>query len=303
VYTTDRGHTVRVILLDCRYNKDPRPLLFNRMTDAQDMLGEEQWRWLENELRSATADFTIIGDGVQLLSNMQEKIVAETFAEYPGSQAKLLSLLAATNTSNALFLSGDVHLAELNKMECDSLPYPLYDMTSSGMTHAIGSIFPEFILSDFLDSPSTKPSKSYTGLNIGELDVVLGDDGFVTMRVYGVDMQVKIEHTVPLAQLQISSQYAASSDVLDCARSSLHSGLPPSCAKVLQGCSGRIPMLRLWKSRLILAFFFSFLISLFAFLCLTPLVLVFSSRHRKLRLLVYTAVWVACVLFYQREKI
>ncbi len=34
-----------------------------------------------------------------------------------------------------LFISGDRHIAELSKLESDQLLYPLYDFTSSGLTH------------------------------------------------------------------------------------------------------------------------------------------------------------------------
>ena len=35
-----------------------------------------------------------------------------------------------------MFISGDRHLTEISKLSLDSLPYPLYDFTSSGLTHS-----------------------------------------------------------------------------------------------------------------------------------------------------------------------
>jgi hypothetical protein len=56
----------------------------------------------------------------------------------PQSQAKLLALLGAAGVQGALFLSGDVHFAELNAQECPGAGYPLWDLTSSGLTHSWG---------------------------------------------------------------------------------------------------------------------------------------------------------------------
>jgi alkaline phosphatase D len=53
--------SVRIILLDNRHSKDP----YGHSLE-QDMLGPEQWRWLEHELRSKTAELTIIGAGLQV---------------------------------------------------------------------------------------------------------------------------------------------------------------------------------------------------------------------------------------------
>ena len=55
---------VRIILLDNRHSRDPYGGDGGR---AQDMLGEEQWAWLEAELRGGeAAEVTVIGSGIQV---------------------------------------------------------------------------------------------------------------------------------------------------------------------------------------------------------------------------------------------
>jgi alkaline phosphatase D len=50
---------VKVILLDTRYNRDA-------VYSDGDMLGEPQWQWLEEQLRSSDAQIHVIGSSVQV---------------------------------------------------------------------------------------------------------------------------------------------------------------------------------------------------------------------------------------------
>jgi len=60
-HTVSRGGmTVKVILLDCRYHRDDPGL-------SGDVLGEEQWAWLEAELSGSHASVHLIGSGFQVL--------------------------------------------------------------------------------------------------------------------------------------------------------------------------------------------------------------------------------------------
>ena len=69
-YTIGKGDkTVKFILLDTRYFRDDleknpsrNPRYFPNETG--DMLGENQWKWLENELENSTATFNIICSGI-----------------------------------------------------------------------------------------------------------------------------------------------------------------------------------------------------------------------------------------------
>jgi alkaline phosphatase D len=124
---------VHLILLDGRTNRDP----YDDAAGRQDMLGAAQWAWLEAVLRDTDAEVTVIGSGVQVLSR-GDPWIAEMWYKLPESQAKLLALLAKTGVQGAFFLSGDVHFAELNRQLCPPVGYPLYDLTSSGLTHSWG---------------------------------------------------------------------------------------------------------------------------------------------------------------------
>jgi len=137
---TINNETVKVIILDTRYfrtaltedtesKKRYKPNTFGNGT----MLGETQWKWLENQLKNSNASFTIIMSSIQFLSGEHG---FETWGNMPHEIEKLENLLVSTNTKNAIILSGDRHISEFSKKEINGLNYPLIDFTSSGMTHS-----------------------------------------------------------------------------------------------------------------------------------------------------------------------
>lgn len=123
----DPGRRIRVILLDLHYNADePGP--------NSDLLGSAQWEWLEVELQDSKGDIVILGSSLQLLSSEHP---FEHWGNYPKSRKRILQLLADTKPKLTIILSGDRHLAEISKLDDSGLPYPLYDVTSSGLTHHV----------------------------------------------------------------------------------------------------------------------------------------------------------------------
>ncbi len=132
------GRQVKFILLDGRYFRDElkanpagTPRYF--INETGDMLGEAQWKWLETELRNSTAQIHIIGCGIQFI---HDEHAFEKWANFPVARKRLLGMLAQIKPSKAMLISGDRHISEVSKMELPGLDYPLYDFTSSGLTHA-----------------------------------------------------------------------------------------------------------------------------------------------------------------------
>jgi alkaline phosphatase D len=120
------GQRVRIILLDARFNRD-------LIGSDGDLLGAEQWLWLERELQSDVhADMTIIGSGIQVLNEWRP---SENWGRFPSERARLLRLLSDSNTTGVMFISGDVHFAEFTEINCDGRK--LVDFTSSGLSHSL----------------------------------------------------------------------------------------------------------------------------------------------------------------------
>ena len=95
-----------LVLLDVRTNRDP----YGSRGGSMDMLGEEQWAWLDALLAETPAEITVIGSGIQVLSH-GDPWVSEMWYKLPGSQARLLALLAKYRRQGVLFISGDIHFA------------------------------------------------------------------------------------------------------------------------------------------------------------------------------------------------
>jgi alkaline phosphatase D len=139
VYGPD-AQRVQVILLDTRYNRSP--LKRGNFTEdqgryvpdtdpAKTILGEEQWKWLEEQLRMP-AQVRLIVSGIQVVP---EDHLWEKWANFPLERQRLFQLIQTTGARGVLFLSGDRHFAELSMMD-GGAGYPLFDLTSSGLNAA-----------------------------------------------------------------------------------------------------------------------------------------------------------------------
>ncbi|MEM7363591.1 MAG: alkaline phosphatase D family protein [Pseudomonadota bacterium] len=155
---------VQLLLLDTRYFKSPwnRSPSFFRRYDPDDsadktLLGQAQWRWLEREL-GKPADLRVIASGVQVLNAYHGD---EHWALFPHERERLFELIRSTSAKGVVLLSGDRHFAEISRRD-DILDYPLYDFTSSGMTHS-------FKQGDRTVNPDR--IAVYTGLNFGSMTI------------------------------------------------------------------------------------------------------------------------------------
>jgi alkaline phosphatase D len=140
------GKRVQVILLDTRYFKtrmkgdkrsDEEKKRLNLVgwyvpTDDPEatILGEEQWAWLEEQLKEP-ADLRIIASSIQVIAD--EKGM-ESWGNAPRERERLYQLIEKTGAEGVLFISGDVHFSEISKV--DDGPYPFVDFTSSGLTNS-----------------------------------------------------------------------------------------------------------------------------------------------------------------------
>lgn len=93
------------------------------------LLGEAQWKWLEEELKKP-ADIRLIGSGSQFSITYNGY---EAWANFPHEQTRMLDLIKKTKANGVVFISGDVHYGEISKLESKN-QYPIYDVTSSGIT-------------------------------------------------------------------------------------------------------------------------------------------------------------------------
>lgn len=132
-----KGKKVKVILLDTRTFRDT--VIISNTAGKRyepnpdgDVLGEAQWKWLENELRRSDADLNIIVSSIQFLANDH---FYEKWGNFPVARQRMIDLLLKVKPANTFFISGDRHIGEVSRLTLKDLPYALYDFTSSGLTH------------------------------------------------------------------------------------------------------------------------------------------------------------------------
>lgn len=144
--------SIQVINLDTRYFRDTvykefmidsvskKKISFYRINPDGDVLGEEQWAWLEKELSNSSADLILINSSIQLISQDHR---FEKWGNFPKALQRFYDLLARYPSKKVIVISGDRHIAELSKREFPNLSYPLYDFTSSGLTHTWSEVWEE----------------------------------------------------------------------------------------------------------------------------------------------------------------
>jgi alkaline phosphatase D len=180
------GRQVKVILLDTRYHRDPVDTLAHR----GDILGEEQWRWLEHELKTSRAQVHVIGSSIQVVPEQHR---FEKWANFPAARERLFRLIGEARVSGVVFVSGDRHIAEISRVEGTAAGYPLYDVTSSGLTHTWRTDWPE--------ENRHRLREKVMALNWGVLDIDW-DAGALRFEIRDDRNAVRLARAIPLAELQ-----------------------------------------------------------------------------------------------------
>ena len=89
---------------------------------------------------SKPASVRIVGSSIQF-GGSYEPNGDETWAVFPHERARLVALIERTRAEGVLFISGDLHYGEVSRLEVPSRgAYPLYDVTSSGLTQKWPSV-------------------------------------------------------------------------------------------------------------------------------------------------------------------
>ena len=198
-YYGDEAHKVQIILMDIRSNHTPyketaHPVLSHDTLMSPDatMLGATQWAWLEGELMKP-AKLRLILSTVQFNSLYNG---GENWALLPLEKQKMYDLIKSTQANGVLFISGDVHYAELTKVQLPGM-YPIYDFTSSGITHH------EDHASAQNDPIRVGPAWAHVNFGLITIDWN-ASPVTIKMEIYGNTdpLDAKISHTVTLDELK-----------------------------------------------------------------------------------------------------
>lgn len=192
------GHLIQFILLDTRTFRDD--LILRDSTDTvfkndyvpnqnpdSTFLGEAQWEWLEKQL-STEADIRIIATSNQFSHAYNGW---ESWTNVPHERQRMIDLIRKTKANGVLFLSGDVHWGEISKLEVAG-GYPLYDVTSSGITQTW----------DVIEPNGNRIGEAVPQNNIGLVEIqAAGDSTLLILSLYDAAGKAVVKHKVGLAEL------------------------------------------------------------------------------------------------------
>ncbi|WP_170866196.1 alkaline phosphatase D family protein [Pontibacter flavimaris] len=194
-YTLGEGdQKVKILLLDGRYHRDPFHELFGLYLPnfGGDILGEAQWQWLERELTNSDAQIHIIASGMQILPTGH---AYTSWSAYPNARKRLLRLLETTQPANPILLSGDRHVGELANIKLEGYRQPVYEITSSGMTHH--------------REPSKRGNRHRIGDQVGALNFGILQIGWeeaatnLTLQIRGVRNEVLLEQKLQFDKIPV----------------------------------------------------------------------------------------------------
>ncbi len=190
------GQRVQIILLDTRTFRDDLVKVQDTLKFKNDyepnlspdstILGEEQWQWLELQL-SKPADVRIIASSNQF---SHEYNGWESWTNVPNEQKRMLDLIKKTKANGLVFISGDVHWGELSKMEIPD-QYPIYDVTSSGITQEWDSVEPN----------NNRVGEVIRDNNVGLIEIKWDAEPELTFMILDVQMRERVKHTIQLKSL------------------------------------------------------------------------------------------------------
>lgn len=209
IYTSEiieiAGKKVQVILLDTRTFRDD--LLINQQKEHPDrryfyhldysphsapdstLLGETQWAWLGQQL-TLKADVRIIASSTQFGIEYNGY---EAWANFPHEQQRMLNLIKTTKAEGVLFVSGDVHYAEISRIEVPGL-YPIYDVTSSGLSSTWHFATPN---ANRIEGPIMDN-------HFGLLTIDFTGEISIKMEIWDVSGNQRIEHSIGLDELRFT---------------------------------------------------------------------------------------------------
>lgn len=198
------GRAVQVILLDTRTFRDP--LKVNRAPVPEEfknsyqpdenpdktILGAEQWKWLEAVLKEK-ADLRIICSSIQF---GHEYNGWESWTNFPLEQQRMIDLIRKNESNGVIFISGDVHWAEISKREFEN-QYSIYDVTASGLTEEWYNVEPN----------KFRVGEAYRENHFGMISIDWEqDDPEITTQIIGLDGEPKVTHALNLSELQMDDE-------------------------------------------------------------------------------------------------
>ncbi|MCX8020464.1 MAG: alkaline phosphatase family protein [Chitinophagaceae bacterium] len=164
---------------------------FPHTSSDSTLLGEEQWKWLEQELQKP-ADIRFICSGTQFGIEYNGY---EAWANFPHEQKRMLNLIQKTRAEGVIFLTGDVHYGEISRLKEPGL-YPIYDITASGITSTW----------DFATPNKNRIEGPVMDNHFGLVTIEWNKDPVIKMEIIDVYNNPRAEYIIRLSELQFTEK-------------------------------------------------------------------------------------------------
>lgn len=122
-----QGQRTKVVLLDCRFNMD-------KSRTVPQLLGQDQWQWLEGEIKASDFELLILGTGISLTAN-SVGFGIEGWSSFTDERLRLYAALNALRCP-VVVISGDRHQADISRIQLEGGAH-IYEFMSSGLTHSL----------------------------------------------------------------------------------------------------------------------------------------------------------------------
>jgi alkaline phosphatase D len=155
---------------------------------AKTMLGAAQWAWLAERLRTP-ADAHLVVSSIQLLADGHG---FERWGNLPLERERFWATVRASGARGVVLASGDRHIGAVYHHRGTEAGYPLWEITSSGVTHP-------WATANEAGPNRIGPLVREPHYGLVEFDFTAAE---LTLSLRGGANQVLHEHSVPLAALQ-----------------------------------------------------------------------------------------------------
>ncbi|HBB26753.1 MAG TPA: phosphodiesterase [Bacteroidetes bacterium] len=167
---------VQVFMLDDRWFRNAN----DRIDQQRRILGDAQLQWLIDGLAASRATFKVVAVGSQVLSDNKKR---EGFERSSFERDEMIQAITKNKITGVVFASGDVHFAELSKLDREGT-YPLYELTSSPLSAGLNTS------QTYRMNTFNVPGTEYVGHNFGLISVE-GARGARTLTLRIVDASGK----------------------------------------------------------------------------------------------------------------
>ena len=155
---------------------------------AASLLGDAQWLWLERELRQP-AELRLLVSSIQVVADGKGM---DEWGAYPLERKRLFKLIEKMKVNNVIVLSGNVHFAEISKLQIGS--FELFDFTSSGLTHTNAT---------YAAAPNPyRVAGPYSDMNFGmiEIDWDARFGPVIRLATMNIKGEPVFEHRLPVSE-------------------------------------------------------------------------------------------------------